>query len=153
MRTPEIFHEFEHQQRRKMEELLLKYNFPKIQANNSADEIEKQIGFPLPNDYKNFLGNYSGFNGVIGEQYIALWDCDNLLELNNEYGINAALENTIGIGTNGASEFLAIKLLHANNYQVVVSPLIDLDEQYHIEIGSSFTDFLQRLDRKEEWFK
>ena len=28
-----------------------------------------------------------------------------------------------------------------------------ITNSYHIEIGNSFTDFLQRLDNRQEWFK
>jgi hypothetical protein len=81
-----------------------------------------------------------------------LWDFDELVETNKDYGIFDNLSNTLGIGGNGSSEFIAIELISNGNYRIVLSPFIDLDKQYHIEIGTSFTDFLVRLDNGQEWF-
>jgi len=59
----------------------------------------------------------------------------------------------LGIGGNGSSEFIAIEQTESSKIRVVISPFIDLDKSYHIEIGDSFADFLNRLDHWEEWFK
>ena len=70
----------------------------------------------------------------------------------SDYGIFDNLPNTLGIGVNGSSEFIAIELIDIGNCRIVPSPYIDLNKQYFIEIGTSFTDFLVRLDNGQEWF-
>lgn len=137
------------------EKILDKYNCLKRTEKPlvTVDEIESIIKFKLPTDYKKYLQNYLGFEDHIGQEYMRLWDFDELLETNKEYGIFDHLPNTIGIGGNGSSEFIAIELLDSGKYRIVLSPLIDLDKQYHIEIGTSFTDFLVRLDNGQEWFE
>jgi len=57
------------------------------------------------------------------------------------------------IGNNGSSEFIAIECLNTKDFRVVLSPLIDLSDQYHIEIGTSFSDMIDRLDNGIEWFR
>jgi len=81
------------------------------------------------------------------------WDIDELIGANIDYQIFENLPKTLAIGGNGSSKFIAIEQTVDNSIRVVLTPFIDLDKQYHIEIGISFTDFLQRLDNGQEWFK
>jgi hypothetical protein len=136
-------------------ELLLKYNCPKRtqKAKTKIEQIESFVNFNLPDDYLTFLQNYLGFEEFIGSEFVRLWDFDELIEANTDYQIFDNLPKTLGIGGNGSSEFIAIELTDDKSIRVVLSPLIDLDKQYDIEIGNSFTDFLQRLDNGQEWFK
>jgi len=99
-----------------------------------------------------YIQNYLGFEETIGREYVRLWDINELMEKNKGYCITETLTNTLGIGTNGGGEFIAIEQFEIDNYRVVLSPFIDLDKKYHIQIGSSFSDFLIRLDQGLEWF-
>jgi len=136
-------------------ELLLKYNCPKPtqKAKTKIEQIQRILNFNLPNDYLFFLQNYSGFEQFIGSEFVRLWDIDELIGANTDYQIFENLPKTLAIGGNGSSEFIAIEQTVDNSIRVVLTPFIDLDKQYHIEIGISFTDFLQRLDNGQEWFK
>ena len=137
------------------DEILKKYNWPTRTTSDKTDlvDIEKEIGFDLPDDYKDFLLRHGGHETRIGEEYIKLWDKDDLLSLNQDYKIFENLSGTIGIGDNGAGEFIGIEKLVDGGLRIVLTPFIDLDKQYHIEVGQSFTDFLSRLDKGKKWFK
>lgn len=139
----------------KFEEILIKYKFPKRteQTRTTVEEIEARINFKLPNDYKSFLLNFEGFENFIGNEYVRLWDIDELIETNVGYEIIENLPLTIGIGTDGAGEFIAIEKSQQDSVRVVLSPFIGLDKQDHIEIGESFSDFLVRLENGQEWFE
>ena len=135
------------------EQILTKYNWP-VRTESTAtiiDQIENIVKMKLPLDYVRFLQTYLGSERVIGQQYVVLWDFDELIEFNKTYCITDNLTLTLGIGGNGASEFIALEMVD-KNYRIVLSPFIDLDKQYHIEIGTSFTDFLLRLDSGKSWF-
>lgn len=138
-----------------MYEILKKYNWPPRTTSDKTNlvDIEKGIGFQLPGDYRNFLLRYRGHETQIGEEYIKLWGIDDLLRLNQDYKILENLSATIGIGSNGAGEFIGIEKPDDDQPRIILTPFIDLDEQLHIEIGKSFTDFLVRLDKGEEWFR
>jgi len=123
-----------------------------FKSKTTIEEIENIISFRLPSDYKAFLQNYYGFEGSIGQEYLRLWNVDEILESNKGYNIFDYLTNTIGIGGNCGGEFIAIEITDSENYRIVLSPFIDLDKQYHIEIGKSFTDFLVRLENGIKWF-
>jgi len=137
-----------------LDAILSKYNFSKrtIEPNVSIKEIEKDIDFSLPDDYKYYLTYYNEFEDFLGPKYLKLFDQDMLLEKNDSYQIIRNLPKTIAIGNNGNSEFIAIEFIKPNNYRIVLSPFIDLRKEYHIEIGTSFFDMLIRLDNGKEWF-
>lgn len=136
------------------EEILDDHNCPKRTEIPlyTIGQIENIIQFNLPSDYKSYLQTYLGFEGTIGQEYVKLWDFDELIDINKGYGIFDNLPKTLGIGGNGGGEFIAIELLENGEYRIVLSPFIDLDSQYHIEIGTSFTDFLVRIDKGQGWF-
>lgn len=134
--------------------ILTKYNFPKrtTKPKTTIEEIENQIGFQLPDDYKFYISNYGEHEEFVGPELVNLWDIDNLLTTNRDIGIFNNIPLTLGIGNNPSSEFIAIEYLDNKKYIIVISPFIDLNRQYHIEIGNSFTDFFVRLDNGKEWF-
>jgi len=136
-------------------EIFNKYNFERLNKNSliNIGEIEASIKFRLPDDYRYYLENYLGFEGFIGEEFVRLWDVDEILDINKNYGVIENLPNTIAIGSNGASEFVAIELINNGNFRVVLSSFIDLDINSHVEVGESFKDFLIRLDYGKAWFK
>lgn len=138
-----------------IEKIFDKYSFqkrtkkPKI----TIKEVENKINFSLPEDYKFYAENFVENEGFIGDEFIRLWDFNEILKINSEYEILENLKNTIAIGGNGNSEFIAIEFLKSMEYRIILSPFIDLDETYHIEIGNSFTDFFERLEDGKSWFE
>lgn len=132
-----------------LEYLLEKFGFVKqTRVDNDFRRIENFIGFQLPDDYKYYLNNYKPFEDFVGEQYIALYTVADLVALNN---LNALLSNTIAIGSDGASETIGISFLETSNYKIVMAQYIQNVDDY-IEIGTSFTDMLKRLDEGLKWF-
>ena len=137
------------------DEILKKYSWPTrtTALKTSIKEIESLAQFSLPDDYKTFIQTYSGSEDHIGEQLVRLWDADEIIEQNKGYHITDNLSMTIGIGSNGTGEFIAIEMTDKDTHRIVLSPYIDLDKNCHIEIGNSFTDFLHRLNSGREWFE
>lgn len=138
-----------------LETILTKYKFSKRTTKliTKFSEIEEQIGFSLPDDYKIYIDNYGGYEEFIGPELVTLWGFNELLSRNKDTGILDNLPMTLAIGNNASGEFIAIEFIDSTNCRIVLSPFIDLDKQYHIHIGSSFTDFLVRLDNGKEWFE
>ena len=139
-----------------VELVLSKYGCSKRieRSNQTIKQIEKQIGFILPEDYANFLIKFRGFEKFIGPEYMQIWDIDNLLEKNASYEIIELLPRTIGIGSNMGGELIALEYIDINNYKIILTPFILFyEKENHIIIGNSFTDFLMRLDNNEKWFR
>jgi hypothetical protein len=136
-----------------LEKILARYGFDKREGrpDPSIEEIERAIGFSLPADYRWFLAEYNCFEGIIRHEFVRLWEAGGIIEANNDYGILGNLPGTVAIGSNGGGEFIAIERVDPGDYRIVLSPFADIDSEYHIGIGASFTDFLERLDRGQEW--
>ena len=137
----------------RFEEILKKYVVRKRvdKPKMTFDEVENIIDFKLPNDYKTFAFNYLEFEDFIGVQNVKLWDFNEIIEINSDYQIFEYLPKTLGIGGNGSGEFIAIEQLDDDRLRIVLSPFI-IEKSAHIEIGTSFTDFLERLENGKEWF-
>jgi hypothetical protein len=138
-----------------IDKILKKYNWPTKGSVKDLDfkKIEDRIGFELPDDYKEFLKKYSFYETQIGEESFKLWDFEKLLEWNEGYEIIENLKMTIGIGDNGGGEFIGLEKSVDGKIRTILTPFIDLDKDYYIEVGISFTDFLKRMDNGEKWFK
>ena len=79
----------------KFEQIITKHG-GSIRSDNSKttiEEIEKIISFRFPDDYKLFLQKFCGFEGSIGQEYLQLWDIDEIIESNLGYSI---IENLSG---------------------------------------------------------
>ena len=114
--------------------------------------IKDKIGFDLPQDYKDYATEYDENEDFIGKEYVRLWSLENLIDWNTDYQIFENLPNTIAIGDNGNGEFIGIHFVKNIYYEIILSTYIDLDPEYNIEIGKSFTDFIERLDAGKTWF-
>ena len=138
-----------------IEQILKKYSPavtpPSGSAAASLAAIEAFIGFPLPDDYKYFLLNFRGFEQAVGEEYLHLWDVNELIENNEDYLITNTLPQTIGIGDDRGGEFIALEKITDNVYRIVLSPFVHISPQFHLDIGNSFTDFLLRLESGQKW--
>jgi hypothetical protein len=137
------------------ESVLNKYNWPTRPDNDGTDlqDIEKRIGFELPHDYKVFLLKYTENETLIGESYFELWEKETLISLNEDYKILENLFMTVGIGSNGSGELIGLEKLADGKFRVILTPFIDLNKRYNVEIGKSFSDFILRMDRNQPWFK
>ena len=136
-----------------LEILLGKYDFQKkaLESKIEIKSIENHFGRKLPKDYIFFLEKYSGFEGFINVEFVKIWAAEELVETNKGYEIQTYMPNTIGIGSNGSGEIIAIEFDEAEGYGIFLTP-IDLDSEYNIDIGKDFTEFLYRLDCGKSWF-
>lgn len=137
-----------------LEKIIEKYSFPKRDVNSAVEvnDVELYSKLKLPEDYVFYLENYHGIDQFIGVEFINLWSLEEIIETNKSFNIIEGLSQTIGIGSNGSGEFIGIRLDENENIKIILSPYIDLNAKYHIEIGTSFTDFLVRLDNGIDWF-
>ena len=120
--------------------------------NISIKDVEQNVNFPLPDDYIFFAENYIENETFIENEFVKLWDFNDILKLNAEYEIIENFKNIIAIGGNGSSELIAIEFIKSEDYRIVLFPVIDLYRENYIEIGNSFADFFYRLENGKDWF-
>ena len=136
-----------------LEKIISKYDFPERNLKPLADiaAVESFFNLKLPKDYVFYAENYLGIDQFIGVEFINLWSIEEIIEANKRYKIVEELPRTIGIGSNGSGEYIGIEIDENENVKIILTAL-DLDSEYNIEIGDSFTDFLIRLDKGIDWF-
>lgn len=55
---------------------------------NRVRKAEIELGVKFPSDYIEFISFSNGAEGSIGENYLILWSIDEIIELNEAYGVN-----------------------------------------------------------------
>jgi len=111
----------------------------------SVDDIRKAtdaLGTDLPEDYKLFLQGSNGGEGMIGEIYAALWGVEELAGLNVDYEVAEYAPGLLLIGSNGGGEAFAFDT-RVTPWPVVKVPFVGMDLEYALDMGTSFTAFIE----------
>lgn len=135
-------------------DIFCKYSFTQRTIkdfNINLNVIENKLGHKLPSDYTNYISNYGEVELYINDHIVFLYDFVDLLVINDDYKIFEKCSDLFLIGSNASGEGIAIDFGH--DQRIVLVPLIDLEKEYFIEIGSSFTNMFERLEQGKEWFK
>jgi hypothetical protein len=132
-------------------EVLDSYNFMRKNSHieTTVEMLEYKVGFLLPDDYKEYLSNFSAFEGSINSSFIKLWDIDQLIAYNEGYEIFRSMPNTFGIGSNGSGGLLAIEREDSGLISYVKTPFTMLDSEKNEYLASSFTEFIEKLGIEE----
>ena len=107
-------------------------------------EVETLLGVSFPDEYKQFMLNVNGIEGAIGQNaYIVIWPIEEIVDLNNEYGVNDVTPGLIYFGSDGGNSAYAFDI--RKNNVVVEFPL----DSIHIEdaklIADSFNKFIEKI--------
>jgi hypothetical protein len=127
----------------------------KFYKNDSCDrnvikKIEEKLGKVFPKDYVDFLLWSNGGEGETGENYISFWRCEDIAQLNKDYGIQKYLtENFVAFGTDGGSECYAFDYSVPSNPKIVNCSLGDLDINELRHLADTFTEFVEVHKHRE----
>jgi len=115
----------------------------------SAEQVsdcEEAIGYKLPEDYVGFQMNRGHGEGFIGEGYLVLWDVSDLWLFNQEYEVRIYCPAVLLFGSNGGGEGYGFRA-GATLHDVVAVPLIGMGPDSVTNLASSFSGFIEYLDR------
>lgn len=107
-------------------------------------EIDSKLGFILPNDYKEIVKVLNGFEGSISNSYIVFWSVNELIELNEGYGVNDFAPGIFLFGSDGGNQAYGFDV-RDDEMRIITIPFIvmDIDD---IEIcGEDMNEFYQYL--------
>jgi hypothetical protein len=113
----------------------------------SINEAEKQLGFVLPQDYKDFLLWSNGGEGFIGESYLSLRIIEELAHLNKEYAVDEFTPGLIIFGSDGGGEAYVFDTMELE-LPIVNVPFIPMDRGYSRKCSSTFSEFLIYLSEQ-----
>jgi len=107
-------------------------------------EAEKEIGKPLPADYRSFLLRHNGGEGFIGNHYLILWKTEELVQFNREYHVEKYAPGLVAFGSSGGGEGFAFDTREVP-YHVVQVPFIGMSLSDAIRVADSFEDLLGKM--------
>lgn len=100
----------------------------------------------LSNDYRDFLNQYNGGEGNIGENtYLHLWNFEDIEELNDDYGSSDFLTDVILIGSDGGDTAYGIN----SKGKYIEVPFIGMDDDEVNVIAGDFDGFIEYLNNKQ----
>lgn len=110
--------------------------------------IEKEVGFILPDDYKNFIKTVNGCEGFVNNQnYIIFWKSEDIGKYNREYQVVDFINEILLFGSDGAGEAFAFDRL--NGMSIVRVPFVGMDRELVIPLSNTFSEFLELLYEKD----
>lgn len=110
-------------------------------------DAERQLGHPLPEDYKAVLLESDGLEGFIsGDVYISFWSASELMSLNKAYSVSEFVPGVTLLGTDGGDTGYGFRK-DAERYEYVAVPLVGMEPGAVSIIGRTFTELLERLVR------
>lgn len=112
---------------------------------NSIVAVEQKLNILFPIQYKEFMLKTNGAEGPIGaNSYLCIWPIEEIVELNNEYGVSKFTPGLIYFGSNGSD------YAYAFDIRDEVKSLVEFPfDSIHIEdaevIADSFNQFILEL--------
>lgn len=117
-------------------------NAPAAAAQVAA--AEQTLKKSLPGDFREFLLHTNGGEGMIGENYVMLWNADELAEYNESYQVNEYAPGLLLFGSDGGGDGFAFDTRTASP-AVVTVPFVGMSLKYAKPVASNFTAFLEKL--------
>jgi hypothetical protein len=117
---------------------------------NVIEKSEIELAKVFPKEYVDFLFWSNGGVGELGENYVSFWRCEDIVQLNKDYGIQKYLtENFVAFGTDGGGECYAFDYGNSKNPKIVQCALGALDIDELIYVADTFSEFVKILKHRE----
>ena len=105
---------------------------------------ERQLGWMLPQGYREFVQLNDGAEGFVGDGYISFWRVAELVELNALARVAEFAPGLTAFATDGGTELFALDR-QTQTPAFVMLPVVSLDWQYAEPLGDSFDAFLRTV--------
>ncbi len=126
------------------ERLLGKFNGNLPADASSIRQVETDMRLRLPDDYAQFLQQWDGGEGFIGNAYLILWRAGELIEMNKAYQVTDYAPGLFLFGTDGGGEAFAFDT-RSNAMRIVSVPFVGMELKAARSVASNFTTFLEEL--------
>lgn len=117
-------------------------NSPAIEKDIS--KAERILNISFPEDFRDFLMESNGGEGSIGENYVMLWNTDELGEYNNSYQVDEYAKGLVLFGSDGGGEAFAFDM-RTSPPPIVSVPFVGVSLEYANPLAGKFVAFLEKL--------
>ena len=111
-------------------------------------QVESDLDWKFPNDYRAFLLECGGGEGFVGSSYLVFWAADEIAPFNADYEVSESAPGLLLIGSNGAGEGLAFDL-RQGKFDIVVVPFIGMSLEDALSTAPSFKGLLEKLSQPD----
>jgi hypothetical protein len=120
-------------------------------SETEINQLEKDLGFNLPSDYREFLLLSDGYNGEVGDRgYAQIWSIGELTSNNEGYEVKSWVPDLALIGSNGGPTAYGIDRQEERASFVSV-PFVPMARDEIRPLGGTFVEFLAALSSGEGW--
>jgi hypothetical protein len=113
----------------------------------SLRSAERDIGRPLPEDYKTFLLEHNGGDGFIGDKYFILWRAEELSTFNDGYEVSKYAPGLLMFGSNGGGDGFAFDT-RTSSYRVMQVPFVGMSAADEFHVAASFNGLLEQMRKQ-----
>jgi hypothetical protein len=128
------------------EQILNEFEFNDPISEIEIKKVEDQLSNKFPQEYYDFLLARNGGEGSVGHSYLVLWKVDEIIELNEAYGVKEFAPGLLIIGSDGGDTAYCIDM-RSEIKPFVQVPFIGMDLS-EVQICSKkfegFIDFLYK---------
>lgn len=113
--------------------------------NDFFSSVEKETGIVFPKEYKDFMLTTNGAEGPLGDNsYLAIWPLDEIVSLNEDYGVQKFTPGLLYFGSDGGGT------AYAFDKRMVPPTIVEFPfDSIHIEdavrIADTFDEFIYKL--------
>ncbi|WP_267127530.1 SMI1/KNR4 family protein [Xanthomonas sacchari] len=107
----------------------------------ALEELASNLDFDIPSDYLDFLRSHDGGEGFVGNRYVILWRCRELLEFNREYEVEKYAPGVFLFGSDGGGEGYGFDK-DSPELPVISVPFIGMNRKHIKFISRKFSDFV-----------
>ena len=108
----------------------------------ALDEIERELTFPLPGQYKAFMMHANGAEGSIATNQLHIWRLEDLIEWNRKFELEDKAPGLFAFGGNGGAEAYAFDTITLG-LPIVMVPFIGMSRKAAIFVAPGFNSFLK----------
>jgi cell wall assembly regulator SMI1 len=120
-------------------------------SETEISQLERDLGFGLPADYREFLLLSDGYNGDVGAKgYAQLWSVRELTANNEGYEVGSWVPELTLIGSNGGPTAYGIDRQEVRASFVSI-PFVPMARDEIRPLGGTFVEFLAALSSGEGW--
>ncbi len=130
-----------------IENILYYLDKENLQSPATKEQIEitqEKMGILLPAEYVDFLLKSNGYEGSIGESYVAIWNIEELITLNDAYEVKEFAPHLILIGSDGGGEAYGFDT-RSKEFPIINTQFIGMGMEDEIVLGHSFNEFIETL--------
>lgn len=99
----------------------------------------------LPSEYFLLVGELGGWEGFVGDRYVALFDAATAHSATDDYQIPEFRPGFFALGSDGGGEIIVCSLTGNSDRSVSFLPAIGMSDGSLIEVAPSFRDFRESL--------